>query len=172
MNLHRLIRLAALVAFAGGVGAAYYRFHRTPEQQALQHLVEDDLPKIAPAEREINTRIDRLGKAPGLKPDDARALLVDDVMPRLLRLRKQLEQLPAPTPETKALIVEYLQATDQLVDACRTCVHIIDDPKLSTGDGLKQVRDGFAAVRTAYHTWDQHLAEACARHGLAAPPAR
>jgi hypothetical protein len=51
-------------------------------------------------------------------------------------------------------------------------VRIIDDPKLSTGDGLLQVRRRFAQVEAAYQAWDRHVAEACARHRLAAPPAR
>ena len=171
MSLHRSIRVAALVVLLVGAGFAYQRFHRTEEQQALTRLVEEDLPKISAPEREINARIERLGQAPGLKPDEARALLVDDVVPRLLRLRKQVAELPRPTPETRALLDEYLRVTDELVDACRTCVHIIDDPKLSTGDGLLQVRKQFAAVHAAYQAWNQHLAEACARYKLAAPPA-
>jgi hypothetical protein len=168
---HLAIRLAALIAFAGGLGLAYHRLHRTPEQEALQKLVEDDLPKLRGPEGEIEARVSRLNRAPGLKPDEARALLVDDVLPRLVRLKKQAEELPAPTPETRALRDEYLKVTDQLVDACRTCVRIIDDPKLSEGVGVAQVRERFLAVSQAYRAWDQHVAEACARHRLAAPSA-
>jgi hypothetical protein len=169
-RIHLVIRLAALIGFAAGLGLAYHRLHRTPEQEALQKLVEVDLPKLRVPEGEIEARVDRLNRAPGLKPDEARALLVEDVLPRLVRLKKQAEELPAPTPETRALVDEYLKVTDQLVDACRTCVRIIDDPKMSTGAGVTQVRERFSAVHAAYQAWDQHVAEACARHRLAAPP--
>ena len=161
--------MLALLGIAGGIGLAYHRLHRTPEQEALQQLVEVDFPKIRPTESAIYERIDRLNRAPGLKPEEARALLVDDVIPRLVRLRKQVEELPAPEEETRALIKEYLQVTDQLVDACRTCVRIIDDPKLSTADGMKTVRDRFDKVQKGYQDWNRHVAEACARHRLAPP---
>jgi hypothetical protein len=172
VKLHRVIRIVAVIVFAAGVGVAYHRLHRTPEQQALRQLVEDDLPKIRPAESAIYQRLDRLWRAPGLKPEEARTLLVDDVIPRLVRLRKQVEELPAPESEVRALLAEYLSITDQLIDACRTCVRVIDDPKLSTKQGLDQVQRRFTIVHDAYLTWDHHVAEACARHGLAAPPER
>jgi hypothetical protein len=164
--------MLALIGFLAGAGLAFHRLHRTPEQESLQRLVEVELPKIRPGEAAVNERIERLGRAPGLKPDEARALLVDDVIPRLVRLRKQVEELPRSETESRLLLDEYLKVTDQLVDACRTCVRIIDDPKLSTQDGLKQVRDRFAEVHRAYQAWDQHVAEACARHRLAPPPVR
>jgi hypothetical protein len=172
VNVHKIIRIAAVFLFAFGVGVGYHRLHRTPEQTALRQLVEDDLPKLRPSETAIYDRLDQLWRSPGLKPDEARRLLVDDVIPRLVRLRKQVEELPLPEAETRALLEEYLQATDQLIAACRTCVRIIDDPKLSTLDGMKQVRERFATVEGAFRTWDRHVTEACARHQLAAPQAR
>jgi hypothetical protein len=170
VRLHPAIKVLAVVVIGVGVGVGYHRLHRTEAQKALTQFVEQDLPKIKPAEGAIYDRLNRLDRAPGLKPDEARALLVDDVVPRLVRLKKQVEELPAPEDETRALKQEYLRVTDQLIDACRTCVRVIDDPKLSTGDGLKQVRDRFAQVNAAYRDWDKHLAEACVRHRLAAPP--
>jgi hypothetical protein len=169
VNVHKIIRIAAVFFFAVGVGVAYHRLHRTPEQTALRQLVEDDLPKIRPSETAIYDRLDRLWRSPGLKPDEARTLLVDEVIPRLVRLRKQVEELPLPEAETRALIEEYLKATDQLIDACRTCVRIIDDPKLPTAVGMKQVRERFTSVEVAFRTWDRHVTEACARHSLAPP---
>src|SRR5688572_18198924 len=115
MNFHRLIRVAALLVLAGSLGLAYHRLRRTPEQKALTQFVEVDLPKLVSSEGPIHERIDRLGRAPGLKPEEARTLLVDDVIPRLLRLRKQADEVPAPTPETKALIAEYQKVTDDLI---------------------------------------------------------
>jgi hypothetical protein len=169
VRLHPAVKLLAVIVLGVGVGVAYHRLHRSPAQKALTQLVEQDLPKIKPAEKAIYERLNRLDQAPGLKPEEARALLVDDVIPRLVRLKKQVEELPAPEDETRALKDEYLRVTDQLIDACRTCVRVIDDPKLPTAEGFKQVRDRFAQVNAAYRAWDQHLAEACVRHRLTAP---
>jgi hypothetical protein len=169
VEVNRAIRVASLILFAVACGLAYHKLHRTPEQAGLTRYVERDLPKLFLSEQPIEERIDRLGRAPGLSAEAARALLVDDVIPRLVRLRKQAEEIDTPTDETRALGQEYLAVTDRLIDACRTCVRIIDDPKLSTGAGLSQVRSRFAEVRLAYRVWDEHVQEACARHRLARP---
>jgi hypothetical protein len=172
VSAHRIIRVVALLVFAGACVLGYHRFRRTPEQADLTRFVVEDVPKLRASEDAIQERIARLSAVPGLKPDAARALLVDDVIPRLIRLRKQAEELPTPTDESKALLDEYLQVNDRLVDACRACVRVIDDPKVSTVDGLKQVRARFDEVRKAYDAWDLHVREACARHRLAPPVAR
>lgn len=171
INVHRAIRVASLLVFAGALGLAWHKFRRTPEQDDLTRYVEVEVPRVTASEQPIQERIDRLGRAPGLKPDEARTLLVDDVIPRLIRLRKQAEELATDkrTVETRALTDEYLRVTDRLIDACRNCVHVIDDPKLSTAVGLAQVRARFAEVRKAYQDWDEHVQQACARHRLARP---
>ncbi len=171
LNVHRVIRVGSLLVFAGACTLLYHRLKRTPEQEDLTRYVETEVPRLRAAEGPIQERIDRLGRAPGLKPEEARTLLVDDVIPRLIRLRKQAEELGGHTPELRALNDEYLKVTDTLIDACRSCVHVIDDPKLSTADGLKQVRDRFEAVRQAYRDWDAHVQEACRRHRLSPPAA-
>jgi hypothetical protein len=173
LNVHRVIRVVSLLVFAGACGLLVHRLRRTPEQNDLTRYVEVEVPRIEQSEQPIQERIDRLGQAPGLKPEEARTLLVDDVIPRLIRLRKQAEELATDkrTAEVRALADEYLKVTDRLIDACRSCVHVIDDPKLSTGDGLKQVRARFADVRSAYQDWDTHVRDACARHRLAKPAA-
>jgi hypothetical protein len=172
VSFHRTVRLASLVVFAVACGLAYHRFHRTPEQVDLARYVESELPKIFSSEAPIEERVDRLGRAPGLSSDAARALLVDDLVPRLLRLRRQVEELHTDTSETRALNAEYLGITDRLIDACRACVRVIDDPKLPQAAGLSEVRARFAEVRRAYRSWDDHVRAACARHRLAGPVAR
>lgn len=172
MNWHRAIRFASLIAFAAGVGLLVSRLHRTDEQDDLTRYVNEDVPKLRASEQPIDERVDRLAQAPGLKPEAARTLLVDDVIPRLIRLRKQVEELPSKTPETRRLNAEYLRVTDRYIDACRACVRVIDDPKLSTADGVKQVRQRFDEVRQAYADWEAHVAEACVRNRLAKPTAR
>jgi hypothetical protein len=169
VSWHRIIRVASLAAFAGGLGLLMHRLQRTPEQVDLTRYVQVELPSLLSAERPIHERIERLGQAPGLKPEEARKLLVDDVIPRLLKLKKGIEQVQTHTDETRALNGEYATVTDALIDACRNCVQVIDDPKVSTGEGWKRVRKQFADVQDAFQRWDEHVQAACVRNRLAKP---
>src|SRR5262245_46241296 len=126
----RLVRLVTLVAFGVAVGLLMHRLRRTPEQRDLTRYVQVDVPRLVASEQPIHERLQRLTTAPGLKPEEARALLVDEVVPRLIQLRRQAEGLNLETAETRQLNQEYLAATDQLIDACRACVRVIDDPQL------------------------------------------
>ena len=157
--------------FAAALGLLIHRLRRTPEQQELSHYVKLEVPSLFAAEEPIDERIARLNKAPGLKPEEARALLVDDIIPRLVRLRRQAEGLELHTNEVKQLNDEYLRVTDELIDACRACVRVIDDPQLPDGAGLVVVRERFADVRRALETWDEHVRAACVRNRLAKPQA-
>src|SRR5581483_3592904 len=105
INAHRAIRIISLLVFAGACGLAWHKLRRTPEQEDLTRYVEVEVPRVTASEQPIQERIDRLGQAPGLKPDEARTLLIDDVIPRLIRLRKQAEELATDkrTREVRAL---------------------------------------------------------------------
>lgn len=167
----KIIRVATLVVFAAALGLLLHRLRRTPEQQELTHYVQVEIPSLFSLEQPIDERIARLNRAPGLKPEEARALLVDDVIPRLLALRKQAESLQLQTAEARRLNQEYLSVVDQLVDACRACVRVIDDPKLPDGAGLVLVRERFADVHRALAAWDDDVRTTCVRHRLAKPSA-
>ena len=169
--INRVVRVVSLVLFAVACGLLVHRLRRTPEQQELSHYVQVEIPSLFSVEAPIDERIARLDRAPGLKPEEARALLVDDVIPRLLGLRKQAEGLPLRTDEARRLNLEYLKVIDQLIDACRTCVRVIEDPKLPDGAGLVLVRERFADVHHALQGWDEHVRAACLRHRLAKPSA-
>lgn len=151
------------------IGLLIHRFRRTPEQQELTHYIEKEVPSLFSLEQPIDERIERLNRAPGLSPEEARALLVNEVIPRLIALRRQAEGLPLRTDEAKKLNVEYVALVAQLVDACRACVQVIDDPKLPDGAGLVLVRERFSDIRRAYQTWNSHVRMACVRHRLAPP---
>lgn len=166
---HRVVRVASVVALVGGLALLAHRLERTPEQEDLTHYVEAEVPSLRSLEAPVDAQLARLGQAPGLKPEEARKLLVDDVIPRLLKIKRQAADLPTKTGVTRALNREYLQVTDQLIDACRLCVQVIDDPKRSTLEGLKDVRARFAEVRKAYDHWDTDVREACVRNRLAKP---
>jgi hypothetical protein len=170
-QINRAIRVLTLLAFGAACGLAIHRFRRTPEQTELTQYVQVQLPSLFSVEEPIDERIERLSRAPGLKPDEARTLLVDDVIPRLLKLRKQAEGLPLHTDEARRLNQEYLGAVDELIDACRACVRVIDDAKLPDATGWVIVRERFADVRRAFAAWDDHVRQACVRHRLAPPTA-
>lgn len=167
----KIIRVLTLIVFAAACGLLLHRLRRTPEQQELTHYVQVEIPSLFSLEQPIDERIARLNRAPGLKPEEARTLLVDDVIPRLLALRKQAESLQLQTGEARRLNQEYLAAVDQLVDACRACVRVIDDPKLPDGAGLVLVRERFADVHRALAAWDEDVRTTCVRHRLAKPSA-
>jgi hypothetical protein len=167
----KLIRVLTLIVFAAACGLLLHRLRRTPEQQELTHYVQVEIPSLFSLEQPIDERIARLNQAPGLKPEEARSLLVDDVIPRLLALRKQAAGLPLQTAEARRLNGEYLAVVDQLVDACRACVRVIDDPKLPDGAGLVLVRERFADVHRALSAWDDDVRTTCVRHRLAKPSA-
>ena len=169
--VNRLIRVLCLLVFAAAIGLLIHRLRRTPEQQELTHYVKLEIPSLFAVEEPIDERIGRLNKAPGLKPEEARTLLVDDIIPRLVKLRRQAAELEFHTAEAQRLNDEYLHVVDQLIDACRACVRVIDDPQLPDGAGLVLVRERFADVHRALATWDDHVREACVRHRLAKPAA-
>jgi len=171
VSWHRAIRVVCLLVFAGGLGLLLHKLQRTPEQEDLTRYVQVAVPSLRLAEQPIHERIERLGQAPGLKPDEARKLLVDDVIPRLLRLKKSVAEVQTRTDETRTLNGEYAQVTDAFIDACRACVQVIDDPKVSTGEGWKRVRKQFADVQDAFQRWDEHVQAACVRNRLAKPTA-
>lgn len=172
MWILRLTRVAILLVFAAALGLMLHRFRRTPEQVELTHWVEKDAPALFAAERPIDERLERLNATPGPKPEAARALLVDEIIPRLIQLRRQADAVTLRTREVRDLNAEYVRLVDQLTDAARACVRVIDDPELPGDAGLVVVRERFADVRQAYQTFDQHVRMACVRHRLAPPAMR
>lgn len=164
-----LVRVACLGVFAAGIGLLVHRLDRSPEQRDLTRYVEVELPRLTALEQPIDAEVARLGQAPGLKPEAARKLLVDELIPSILKLRKTAEELPTATGETRALSAGYVKVADRLLEACRASVRVIDDPKLSTKDGLARVRKGFADARAAREAWSADLEAACRRHHLTGP---
>jgi hypothetical protein len=170
---HLLTRAVILVAFACAVGLLVHRLRRSPEQLALKRYVELLAPPLLDAEQPIDAELERLTRAPGLSAAEARALLIDDLIPRLLRLRRQaVEVAQHAEPAIRPLADEYLQVTDRVIDACRACVRIIDDPSLPSGASAVLVRERFAEVAAAHRAWEAHVRRACEVHHLVAPHGR
>lgn len=152
-----------------GVAVAWQRYHTTDEQLELGRYVEMQVPSLLDMERAVYQRIDRLSTAPGPSPAEARALLVDDVMPRLIALRTKARSVEAHTPALRAIDDEYLATVDKLIEACRAAVRAIDDPSLSSEAGEELVRRKFYEAGTASKAWSQHLREACVKAKLTPP---
>jgi hypothetical protein len=168
---HVVVRVALVVGIAVSAGILVNRVRRSPEQIELTRYVEIEAPALERMEAPARDALERLGggsAAAGgaLGPEEARKLLVDDVIPRLLKLKKQASEYRPETAEVRALHEEYLRGTERLIEACRACVRVIDDPKLPEAEGLATVRREFAAVREAYATWQEHVEAACRRHRL------
>lgn len=167
MRGHRVIRFLCLVAFAAGLGWLAHKLKRTPEQKELTRYIEVEVPALLRLEEPADARLRRLGEVPGPKPEEARALLVDEVIPSLLKLKRQAGELRPDTRVVGALHAEYVAVIERLIAACRASVRVIDDPKVSTVDGFRQVRAEFDAVEKARAAWDRHVQEAARRHRLA-----
>lgn len=157
------------IGFVAGIALVVQRYRTTPEQDELVHYIELTVPWMRSRERPIEAQLARLDARPGPSPEEARKLLVDEVIPALLKLKKLASDYHPNTVEVRGLHEEYVRVTDRLIDAVRACVQVIDDPKLSTVESLTRVRKEFADVNAAYRTWDDHIAATCRRHRLVAP---
>jgi hypothetical protein len=166
MAWHWAARVLFVVGAVGAVIFLLWRHKKTPEQIDLANYVERTLPWLRSREAPVEAEIAKLsGKgAPG--PEAARKMLVDEIIPSLLKLKKEATNFHPETKDVEELHLRYVAVTDRLIDACRACVRVIDDPKLSTADGVKTIRDEFAAVRTAYASWDTDLDALCKRHHI------
>jgi hypothetical protein len=170
-QLHRGIRLASILIFVASLGLLAHRLHRTPDQEELRRYVEVELPLLRTSEDAIFERLTRLRAVPGLQASEARTLLVDDVVPRLLHLRKEAEA-PLSTARFAArpLVKEYIEVVDRFIDACRTSIRVIDSEDLSTKKSLERSRDQFTAAQRAHQAWQERVRKTCALHRLAALP--
>lgn len=149
-----------------GLWVGYLRLHRSDEQIELTRYVELTLPALEESEREIFARLERLNQRPGLAPETARVLLVDDLIPRLIRLGRRAAEIEAHTEEVRRLIAEYRGWIDQLIDACRASVQAIDDPRADPASSLARIRASFARADALALAWREHLRQACERHRL------
>ncbi len=168
---HTRIRLLLFVVLvvAGGVGL--WRFRPSPVQVDLKNYVEVERPKLRPAEDAITSRLAELSPAvhatTKLGPAEARALLVDDVLPRLVRLKSLAAEIRPATSKVQALHLEYLAVIDHLTDACRQCLHALDDEKGDPRQRWHAVQAAFAEVDRAWGAFYADVQAACVRHHLA-----
>ena len=164
---HRVVRTLLLLVVAGGVGLALHKMRRTDDQLELTHYVEKDLPPLAAEEQAIAEALAALCGDKQLSPAAARHRLVDELNPRLIKLRRRAEALQPSTRTVRTLAAEYLRVVDGWTDAARTAVHAIDDPKLSTEAGVVAVHERLAEAARASKLFDEHLVATSRMHRLA-----
>lgn len=154
-----------IVAMLSVSGAFLYtRYHQTPEQVELVRYVEIDIPSLDAVERPIVFNMQSLLQSRSTRPEDARRILVDELMPQLIRLRK-LAEAPVRASQTRVvqeLAREYQVTVDEFIDACRTAVRVIDDPHLEAQAGLSQVQAAFQRAAERSQSWRSHVAQTTA----------
>lgn len=160
------------LSLAMAVAAAWIgwkKFRPSDEQAVLRRYVELEVPALMDSEHAVQERLDRLAATPSPSPEQARALLVGNAIPKVIALRGRAAAIDAHAPPLDALAREYLAYLDLLLDACRAAVRAIDDPKLDAKSGARAVRDKFIAAGDASRAWAAHLRAACEQAGFRAP---
>lgn len=163
------LAIAAMALLALVVG--YQRLHRSDEQVELSQYVEHEVPVLQAEEAVLLGRLHPLSAVPGPSPEAARKLLVDDVLPRLIALRKRALSIVTKTGVVRALRDDYIAWLDRLAEACRASVRAIDDPTAEATRSAALLRQRFTEADEAAKRWSEHLRSACVQHRLAPPTA-
>jgi hypothetical protein len=166
---HRAIRVAMVFIVAAGFGLLNHRMKRSPEQVELTRYVEREVPPLLDEEQQIVDGIGALFANKTLAPADARVRLVDDLQPRLTRLRHRAEALSPSTLTVRQLAGDYLGVLDAWIETIRTALHAIDDPKVTTETALASVRERMADAAGADQRWRARVVQTCEHHHLAKP---
>lgn len=155
------MRIGILAMLAIVATALYLRYHKSDEQVDLIRYVEVDLPALDAVEAPIVARIQSLFDEKRRQPEDVRRELSDELMPGLIRLRKNAEAPlnAARTAPVRALATEYRETIEALIEACRAALRVIDDPKMDPMEGMMQVRRALYSAAEKNQTWRRHVAE-------------
>ncbi len=168
---HRIIRVVLVLTIAGGAGLATHRLRRSPEQVELAKYVERDLPSLLDDQHAIADSLDALMQARSLQPPLARKRLVDEITPRLVKLRRRAEALAPATVTVRQLAAQHLVVIDAWTEAARSALRAIDDPGISTEAGVATVRERLADAARADRAWRARVVTTCEHHRLAPPSA-
>jgi hypothetical protein len=166
---HRGIRVAMVLVIAAGFGLLNHRMKRTAEQVELARYVEREVPPLLEEEQQIVDGIGATYANKTLTPAGARSRFIDDIQPRLTRLRHRAEALSPTTLTVRQLAADYLGVLDAWIETVRTAVHAIDDPKITTEVALASVRERMADAAAADQRWRARVVETCEHHHLAKP---
>ncbi len=166
------VRLASLAMVVTGVFIGWQKWHSTDEQDELVRYVEHQVPAYLERERAVYDRLAELEHEPGPSPPEARKLLVDDVIPKLIALKASARSVVAKSGALKQVNEEYLAYLDRLIEACRVSVRSIDDPAVDGAAANKLIRQRFREAGEASQRWSVDLRNACIKAGLSPPPAQ
>ncbi|MEO6950358.1 MAG: hypothetical protein ABI321_00990 [Polyangia bacterium] len=166
---HRIVRTLLFLMIAAGVGLAIHKTRRTDEQLELTHYVEHDLRPLVLEEQSIAEALSALFADKTLPPAAARHRLVDELNPRLIKLRRAAEALSPSTRTVRTLAAEYLRVVDAWTEAARTAVRAIDEPTLSTEAGMVAVHERLADAARASQLFSEHVVSTSRMHRLAGP---
>jgi hypothetical protein len=166
---HRAIRVSMVLAVAAGLGLLNHRMRRSPEQVELTRYVEREVPSLIKEEQRIVDELGVLYANKTLTPTLARSRLVDELQPRLTRLRHRAEALSPSTMTVRQLAADYLGVLDAWIETVRTAVRAIDDPKVTTEAAFASVREHMADAAGADQRWRARVVQTCEHHRLAKP---
>lgn len=165
-----LLRALTAAMVVAAVVLLWKKFHRTAEQDELTRYATLTVPafldEVARAEALLDQLTGRPTGKPALKPAEARALLVDELGPLLVRMRDRAEHIGAESASVRASNRDYLAAVARYVEVERAAVAAIDDAGLPPEEGYRRLREGRAAAEEAVRAWLRGLRTGCERAGL------
>lgn len=161
-------RVVTVVMLLVGVVVGIRKFRTTPEQEELRRYVQLTVPGYLEQVAAVRERFTQLAASP-VEPARARAQLVDEITPMLVRLRKHAISVRAVSPSARARNAEFVAAVDAYIEMARTSVRQIDgldDPSTSGEEAHRRVRQRQRVADEAVRDWMARLRESCARAGF------
>ena len=145
-----LVRIVTLAMLVAAVVTLWRRHRDEPAQEELVRYATLTVPGYLEDLERLHALLDRL-QVPGVTPAAARAVLVDELMPWIIRMRRRAEAVTVAAAPVRASNAEYLGALDRYMDMDRAAVRAIDDPGQPGADGqqafLARRREADEAVR-------------------------
>ena len=161
-----VLRGLTVLMLVVGIGVASRKFQPTAEQEELERYVDLTVPGYLEEVAAVHERFARLVGGASIEPAAARAQIVDEITPMLVRLRKHALAVKAVSPSVKERNVEFVAAVDAYIALGRVSVQAIDEPAAAAEERARRVREGSRAADEAMRQWMVHLRESCARAGF------
>lgn len=153
------LRLMILAMLALGLAVLYERYHLSPEQKEWVRYVETDLAALQRAERPVYGQLEAALGGEWTASPALREQVQGDIVPALLRLRKQAEapQRAARTRAVQLLASEYQDVLEKLIEVCRVAIRALDDPKLPIGQARYRVAEALHQAALKRRDWQEHV---------------
>lgn len=161
----RLLTVAMLVV---GIVVLVQRARPSASQEELVRYATFTVPSYLDELARLHVLLDRLGGS-ALQPAEARTLLVDELMPALIRMRKRAEQVKTEAPAVAQSNAEYLAALDLYLEMQRAAVRTLDDPAAGA-EGARAYSGKRREADEAVRAFMAHLRERCQQAGIQLVP--